>query len=290
MTWRLPRIKWTLGRGLAASAAAWLLLLAVFAPGRMCEPFLSAKCVSQAWSYVGDAVWLRNLVEWQALVAGMMALAAAAIGAVLLNRQVRLADAQERERWRRSKEAARATLALTLSALTDYIDQCAAGLRQLLNQCSGESLQRQNLTLPDFPPVPMDVAAALQGMVMASEAGEGRPFSAILMKLQVFSSRVRSTRASLADPARRSTLVLRSNLEDYILSAAEIRAMADALFPYARWREDSAPNVSPDLSGILTALLNMHFHDHEHPRLFETAARRYQPTDPQSIEPADTPS
>lgn len=271
----MPPFKWSLSRLLAACGLAWLVLLALTARGRICEPVLSAKCTRQAWDFVGDAVWLRDLTQWQALVAGLMALAAALIGAVFIHRQIRLTERHERERWRRNKEAARAALSLTLSALGEYIDQCAAGLKKLLDQCAGETLDRDTVDLPDFPPVPMDVAAALQGMVLAGEAGESKPFSAILMKLQVFSSRIRSTRASLADPAKRSSLVLKGNIEDYILGAAEIRAMADALFPYARWREDSVPDVSPDISRVTTALLNMNFHDHQHQRLFETVVRRY---------------
>lgn len=250
------------------------MLLALFAPGRICEPLLSERCRLHAWNSIGDTVWLLNLGDWQTLLAGLLALIAAAVTAYLLNKQIQQTETHERERWRRSKEAAPAMLPLTLASLGEYVRLCAVSLKQRLAhvraELAGEDVSAFVLT--DFPDVPVSVSAALHGMILASEADDARAYVTLLNKLQVFSSRIQN-----ADGRRSAvTMVLPTNIESNILDAAELRVLCDALFPYARGQTDTPHSPSIDLSKITNALFNLGFQDTDDTSLFSYAALTYR--------------
>ena len=84
-------------------------------------------------------IWLHSnaVQEWQILIAGMVALAAAFVGGAYITEQIRTLNSQvnrqieasqnlEDERRHRKFAAARAVLPLTLSNLCEYAARCGA--------------------------------------------------------------------------------------------------------------------------------------------------------------------
>ena len=68
--------------------------------------------------------------EWQTLVSGLLAVAAAGFTVRYLKKQISLSDKQERDRLRRQHEATRATLPLTLSGLINAMRKMLSELEQ----------------------------------------------------------------------------------------------------------------------------------------------------------------
>ncbi len=225
----------------------WLVLLMIFSPGRVCEPLFSQQCASQAWNYVGDAVWLRNLYAWQTLATGLIALVAAAIGAWFVHQQIVL----ERERRRRVSASVRAMMPHTLAGLIDYLDECSAALRASINGASH--------TMPRIPP---DIISQIQKIVEVSEDAVATQVSALLGDLQVLDSRL----SHLAKQPNKQ------NAQDFAINAMAAHAAASLLFPYARKETDDLPSARMIASQYMSSLKLMGFNENNHKNIFNAAS------------------
>lgn len=187
---KFPTTMWRIIQIVIATLVVWLILLAVFAKDRICDPIMSARCRTHFFDYLGDAVWLVNLKEWQTLFAGLMAIGAASIGAYFINRQIQQTERHEQERRQRLLAAERAMMPMALSALMDFMVQSNRCLVELSNEIV-EGILPKEATLPSMPPPPMEGASSLQRMVTASSALEGDPYAKLLSRLQVFNDKLR---------------------------------------------------------------------------------------------------
>ena len=223
-----------------------------------------------AWSIVYEVDWK----GWQTLVAGLLALFAALIGAVLLWRQIRQLDRHQRDIRARQLDSSRAVLPLAVNLVMDYAERSARALNAIYRTFDNDGNlkvePRATATRPEIPPEAMPV---LREFI---EAGQGTLRSAaveLLSKLQNHSSRLRSLFGWPRDAQERAVPV-RTNVEDSIIDAAEIHAMCDELLRYAR-RERRDVRLELDKRSVARALLIMGLELEGAKSLAETLDRRY---------------
>ncbi|PHS20830.1 MAG: hypothetical protein COA85_13795 [Robiginitomaculum sp.] len=259
--------KWTPWRAVFLVLLGWGVLLIGFAPWQICKPVFSTTCMAHAWNFVGEAVWLTGLKEWQALVAGIMALGAAILAAYYLKQQIQQTEKHERERWRRQLEAERAGLPDMLMSFADYLENCAVKLRDLRLACKGERLPR-GANPPTFPLIPMEVSASFRRMVEVGCGAIAPTFKTLLSENQVFSARCRPFNNSSTDSDIRM-LFTANNIDNYIANAVRLHAIAMSLFPYARSDTDEIPTKKMVASQYFTSFQILGFDGDLQPKTFE---------------------
>ena len=108
-------------------------------------------------------IWLHSnaVQEWQILIAGIIALAAAFVGGAYITEQIRVLNSQvnrqieasqnlENSKRLRKFAAARAVLPLTLGNLCEYASRCGAALKAMLgHQLDGKI--PNDIEIPDLP-------------------------------------------------------------------------------------------------------------------------------------------
>ena len=180
--------------------------------------------------------------EWQTLVSGILAIAGAAIGALLLYLQLRQERRRELERRRRQHSASRSMLPIALSAITEYIESIARDLRRIRAESGDHEVQIGSLTAWKPPPIP-DVQATMLTEVIESASDEiAEVLSELLRQLQVQTSRIRFLRTRAAAQHHLSV----HELKDNIRYAARIYALSASLFSYARRESDAAQSEITD--------------------------------------------
>lgn len=262
--------QWTLLKLVLSFLFGWGLLLVIFAPGRICEPVLSSKCVKQAWSFVGDTVWLVHLEKWQTLAAGLVALLSALVGAWFINRQIRLSETQERERWRRALASTRSILPLTLSSLMEYINNCSRDLKQLRDACVGDHLP-VGAAVPEFEAAPLSVAVTLQKLVEVGDDSIGSYFSDALSALQVLDARIRGLNTAEERAAANALYI-----EELIWNVCRLHALASCAFDFARRTSENVGSSNEIADQYRPSLRLMGFVEDHYERLFQTVDRRAQ--------------
>lgn len=255
---RPPRSKWSFLHALAPLVAFQGLLVWWQTASRTCyPPGWGEGCSLLKWVY-----------DWQTLLAGCLAIAAALIGGYVVRAQTQQTAEQERERMRRRHAAARAVLPLALSAMCQYAEECAKVLRQLLDKCSGESLPREVGTAAEFPKVPSSATTELKGMVEVADAMTAAAIATVLSKIQVQAAQLAGFN-SYAQLDRDSVhVVKKSNIEHYMLRTAEIYARTEALFDFARAEADTASPGPPREDRMTAALRLFRLHHSRYDRMY----------------------
>lgn len=226
----------------------------------------SPTCISPAdWPSMPSQCWY----DWQSLIGGILAIVAAFVGAWLLYKQIRQVERHENERRNRRIAAVRATLPLILSGICQFA-------REMINELSSARTQLGNgTTIPTSssfspPPVPTAFVAALQDMIEATgDTAIVDLLSEIIGEIQVLSARA----GSLIDVRSRGIMGVGSNLDEYLVQAARLHALAGGLFEYARRRDEDAPSAIA-WDRVASALHASHVDDHTHPGAFAILTRR----------------
>ncbi|RUX75595.1 hypothetical protein EN925_19635 [Mesorhizobium sp. M7A.F.Ca.US.006.04.2.1] len=215
------------------------------------------------------------LYDYQTLIAGLVALAGAWWGVRAINMQMRQEICLEAERLASRRAAARATLPLSLSLLSEYAEECASILRSLLDRCVDGSLPR-SVKVKDFPTPPAEAIQAFKEMTEVSLPTDRETLAATLTKIQIQRSRISSI-----VPKRRPErmIVAAANLEEYILDAAEIYARSAALYDYARRKTEKIPDAVVTIDSQISALNNLGIFDELRERLVATLRRRAKQPD-----------
>ena len=210
--------------------------------------------------------------EWQTLITGVFAIAAAVYGAKFVYRQTEQDRTFEAQRRDGKLFATRAMLPFILSEYGDYCDGCADELDRLQGHCKpGTSLGTAAGSVC-FPSVPSSATERLIAFIEAAH-GEPRERAASLLRcLQVQASRLSSIRASISDSGRRRSVIVKHNLDSYLVDTAVIYAISSSMFEYAR---GAADNVAPPPSGdeISTCLNLLGFDSSAHPDVYEIVTR-----------------
>jgi hypothetical protein len=217
--------------------------------------------------------WLINpsqcWYEWQGLVSGLLAIAAASYGALLLNKQIAQAEVERRTR---RFNAVRATLPLTLSGICTFS-------KDMLSELSPVRSAMAHLgsgPLPNgfsAPSPPSDLVNALQDMIEAtSQHNVVGAISEMISEIQTLSSRV----AGLSDQAQMARAIgMDRNIDEYIIQAARIYAISESLFDFARRKDETGPRNVP-WDRVYSALHFANIEDHQFPDLYADLAKRSQ--------------
>lgn len=176
------------------------------------------------------------LYEWQGLEGGFLALVAAAVSIFFLRRQIMLSDKHEGQRLQRQQNAARATLPLTLSGLIESLRSMllALELARIEVKAKGQA--------DDFEPphTPTEHIAELQAVIATTDKDSViKPMSQIIREIQTLWSRVGDLRDQAA---QRRRVGLEQNIDEWIVQAAQIHALIESLFDYARAETEDGPS------------------------------------------------
>ena len=175
------------------------------------------------------------LYHYQGLVGGVLTIAGAFLGGFYLNRQMGQTERLERERTGKDREAERAVLPLTLSAICDYAATSGRLGKSLLDQCVDDRLPR-NVKIPaeSVPRLPSTVIADLKELVRSLEPNQTAGIAKLISEIQVHEARMRS----FPSRVRHLNVV---DLREHILDAAQIYARSEAFFDWARRDVDHVP-------------------------------------------------
>ena len=194
-------------------------------------------------------------LDWQTLVAGLLALFGAWLTVRQIQRQVSQVDTAAEALRKRSETAARAVLPLALSEISEYARQCMVLL--------GKLIEAPGTKIPSdcsAPALPQEVIPALQNCVRYANDDIQKKIATLLGKVQVQRARLvsyietnRGEAAPIAEGANR------------IIDAADVYACNETLYSYGRDIEGVRERASPDkLYGAF--LFSGHWSD-DHPGL-----------------------
>jgi hypothetical protein len=181
------------------------------------------------------------LYEWQGLEAAGLALVAAAIGATVILRQITQAREHREDEIARKHRAARLSLPLSLSAVSDLVQSIADNLADEFEQYAPNSEQKDIDAILDgracrtrFEPVslPHEVIHSFERFVESLEREEDiRHVAELMASIQILVSRYNGF--DLNGVGARLGLVGR------LLDAAKVKLLNEKIFNYARFVDDN---------------------------------------------------
>ncbi|RWY91845.1 hypothetical protein EHI44_02070 [Rhizobium leguminosarum] len=252
---------------LLAGVVGFAVTLLLLAAGR--EIFFAFMASSAQDVFTSIFVWLgrfRWLYDFQALIAAMVALMGAWWAASAVHSQIRHADMAELARRMDKAAAGRAVLPLALSEISDYAEACTRQLRSLIEQTRNEVLPA-TVEVGQVPDLPVGAIQSFLNLIEVIEGKNRQALSTLIGTIQIQRSRLRSIRHRERGDGH---IILRLNLERYVVDAAEIYAQAAALYDFGR--KTDSPSVRPvKHSDIAAALHNMRIFDD----LYDTLVERY---------------
>jgi hypothetical protein len=211
-----------------------------------------------------------GLQQWQTLVGAMVAIGAAIIAFANTTRTLRKTKQLEYDRRNRRHSALRAMLPLALAKVSDYAQQSAYALNELVNRCdTNEALPAGRISRSFIQPLPSDTLKALADFIEYSDRIDSSIIESTVAWIQIHDSR-------LHDLLKRNSEaggVVRSHLESRIIDAAAIYAGAGAVYDYARRRQTELPHTIT-WEAVRAALRNMNFWDEKFPQLYDDVQRR----------------
>ncbi|OBQ87499.1 hypothetical protein [Mesorhizobium sp. WSM3873] len=216
--------------------------------------------------------YFRWFYNYQTLITGLLALTGAWWGVRAIHAQMRQEVLAEESRLESRRAAARATLPLSLSLLSEYAEECTVILRGLLNKCVDGALPH-SVKFKGFPSLPSEAIQAFKEMTEVSLPGDRETLATILTKIQIQRSRISAITAERRPP---DMIVAAANLEEYILDAAEIYARSAALYEYARRKSQAIPSATISVDAQIGALSNLGVFDELRDKLVATLRRRNQ--------------
>ena len=220
----------------------------------------------------GAAIAGQWLYDWQTLLSGMLALGAAFLAASQIRKQIVQVEKHETERRTRKFNAVRATLPLALSGICSFSKNMLTELSQVRSAIS----HLGSVPVPKSfnpPSPPSELVSALQDMVEATaQTNVIAAISEIISEIQTLSSRV----DGLSDNAQiRQAIGMDRNIDEYIIQTARMYALAEALFDFARRKDEFGPKELP-WDRVYSALHFTNIEDHQFPDLYADLQRRSQ--------------
>lgn len=210
---------------------------------------------------------VETLKAWQTLVAGVIAIFAACIGAGAVFYQTYAQERRARELSQARFDAELAHLPVTLKDLVVYVEDAGAYLWKAWAWSYGSGTTG---SLPHFPSV------EVQRLVTMIEAAPDRKvrksFAYLIRRLQVQYSRVSDVPSFLRSSG--SAPYLRESLSIWITDTAEIYALIGWWFRYSREEVHDVLEVT-SRAQIFEALQILDFDEHHHREVFEMARKRF---------------
>ena len=221
--------------------------------------------VSGAFATPDNAGWFYH---YQSLIAGVLALLGAGIGAWFLQAQIRQTWKVEASRRDRKRAALRAVGPLALATIFEYAKSSAASLRELHGKCRGEHgvLPTTGVTRPSVPTMPSEAITLLSDFIEYSDAGEAGLIVQLLSEMQIQSARLNDTVSTIG---RDDKMITKRNIENYLQDTATIYALATAGFDFFRERSGRLP-TEVTWDDVKKALRQMDFYETSFRELYET--------------------
>lgn len=182
--------------------------------------------------------------------------------------QIRQAGQFDKNRIRREQVTARATLPLTLAAISDYAEAMLDSLLPLEAWLERNTLS--DAPTYDGPRLDRDTVAAVEKVIAAyPDEHVAKALASIMGHVQVLKSRSRDYGKS--EESIRSWSIA---MKDNIVMAAEVIARCQDLFDFARDGEDYGEPSKQHIQMVL----NLHkAHQHSYPRVWKSAERYSNP-------------
>lgn len=214
------------------------------------------------------------LYDWQALIAGILALIAALIAANKVQKQIIQSETHEQERRLRHFNAVRASLPLALSGMCAYALKMMHELR-MLHRFMRKPAAKFPPSSFNPPLTPSDLVKPLQDMIEAiPDSNVINLISEIIGEIQVLSSRV----FSMTDTEESKYSVIdKRNINVYIVQAARVYALTVSLFEFARREQETGP-IRVGWDEVTKALNIANIREDDFPELFSHLENRSQRT------------
>ena len=258
-------------------ALTWAIVgfvLAWFAIGWM---GLSIYCDPGSWKQGNSCQIVKFVHDWQDLLGGLAAIAAAFIGGSYILKQIAYTRAQDELRARKEHASARSMLPLALASISKYAAACSSALKSLHTASSGQAVPKAALQGLNPPQLPYDAIRELKPLVQAAGEDVGLAVADMLGEIQVLDSRL----AGLKEPRDVTSVhvVVVAYLEDIILNALKVAARASSLYEYGRRESEEIPIGEPTPQALYAAMHNLGFFDNRYDTLRETIERRARESD-----------
>jgi len=189
--------------------------------------------------------WSNNfsqcLYDWQGLEAGALALAAALVGAFVLQRQIRQQRVHRADEISRRHNAARLTLPLALSAISELVQRIANQVGDEFESFGPDGARTIKAVLDDavgwdgFEPIalPNEVLISLEKFVASlSREQDIRHVAELVGSIQILLARYNGFDFKQA--------AAQQNLVGLLLDAAKVRLLNDKIYNYARFVDESS--------------------------------------------------
>jgi hypothetical protein len=217
----------------------------------------------------GVGPWLK---DWQTLVAGIFAVAAAAVSAYLLNRQTRQTERLARNDWQSRREATRSVLPIGLAEIDEYARDCGRAMLAILALPNGPVSAATLAGLPKVPSLPERAIQLLREMTELSDPDEAAVIAQIPALMQYQWARIVKVPGEIGSNGR-ITALDKLNWRAYAIDAAMVFARSEALFDFGRRR---APVIkrSATYRRVISGLNQMGFNDVTHSDIYEVVLAR----------------
>lgn len=222
---------------------------------------LASWTQTQHRSLMTEAEFLKWFGTWKDVITFVVAVGAIFVVVVQILQNGRI----ERNRLRREQVAARASLPLTLAALSEYGTEMLRSLSLLEAWLMQNSIDTPG---PEYkgPRLPPETVAAVEKVISAYPDEEvARALAGLLSEVQVLQSRSRDYGAS-EESIRQWSIAMKDNM----VIAAGVIARCDNLFEFARVGADTGQPSRGHLQTILSMNL---IHQHRFPRVWKSVER-----------------
>lgn len=204
-----------------------------------------------------SSTWIGQIKEWQTLIAGVLALAGAALAVWIGRRQIKAADNRAVDARERKFMATRAILPEDLSTICAYTDQCAGIVHAAIKS------HRKTHESPDdvqMPSLDGRVTTNLQQLIEHLDKENARRVAELLRCYQVQRARFEGAVSDWTrhNAGRGHVSFSQSNMEHPLIETIQLRIHANNMFGFARDEEKDIPEIGkPDEDTFRTAFKNM---------------------------------
>lgn len=257
-------------------ATWWAIQAAASAWSRWGCRTWTSDCRATFWRGVEDLILFQWVKDPEALVAAMLAVGAAAVGAYYLQRQILQAEQLSRRNRKREHRAARAMLPLALSEVCDFAQGHIVQWISVDDHGRRVEQAQRFEEVPNielrFPRVSQESLSTFRDVIQSAPSGASAHFEDILSEIQVAIARSRRAEATVNDQMRRAGRV---EIFGQVIELAQLYAKATGLLDYAR-REGPLPaEIEPTQREVRTALRSMGWWEPSGPLVWEAFDRRY---------------
>jgi hypothetical protein len=182
--------------------------------------------------------------EWQGLVSGILAVAAAAASIWFLNRQISQTSDLHRGELGRRHNAIRSVLPIALASVSDFctaiVDQIATAIEDRQNDFDAAfdaaASGRHNQKSFDPVAIPVEVISTMQQFVESlTREADVKHMAELLSSLQILQARFNDFDLEQA--------AVVSGLYNLLLDAAKVKLLNDSIYNYGRFVDDSSFSV-----------------------------------------------